>query len=250
MKFPAFTPIRYEGTVYRNIYTCSPTQDLLDDVCDKEDFQVVDTLVQATSEIDHQAPQVERPFQYGKIEDDEIFAVFKKENWRSGRFGDGQDYGVWYGAEEELTSIYEASWVAYRFGKDNVLNKGEVYTTDRAMYEVKVATDRAMDLTPEKDFFDLLIHPTDYSFCQSLGRRLVNEKFEMLRTSSARRVGGVCAPLFSPAPIQEWKFIYYLRIYLNPDGVIAVNSSKDEMNFSLNVKTLKDPYDSPGPTPK
>ena len=143
----------------------------------------VDTMVQATSEIDYQRPKGERPFQYGKIEDDEILAVFKKENWRNGRFGDGQEYGVWYGAEDELTSVYEASWVAYRFGKDNVLNKGEVYTTDRAMYEAQISTDRSVDLIQEKKNFDLLVHPTDYSFCQSLGKKMWKRKlkcFELL----------------------------------------------------------------------
>lgn len=206
------------------------------------DAPIVDTLVQWTSEIDHQASQIQRPFQYGKIENDEILAVFEKQNWRSGRFGDGQDYGVWYGAEDEITSVYEASWVAYRLGRDNIFPAGQIYTTDRSMFEACIETKLLADLTPRKDCFSQLVNPTDYSFCQALGKKLIQENFQMIRTPSARRRDGICTPVLSPDPIKKWSFLYYLKIHIHPDGFIGVNSTHTPLNFSLEASQLESPY--------
>ena len=130
----------------------------MDDICNEEDKPLIDKLVEITSGIDHSEPKHKRPYQYAKIEDDEILAVFEKEKWREGRFGDGKRYGVWYGAEKEITSVYESCWTAYLLGLDNVISKGEVYTVDRAMYEAKVSTLGAIDLCEENKFLSKFSH--------------------------------------------------------------------------------------------
>jgi RES domain. len=231
-------PLPYSGKIHRNFFTCAPSQELFDDLCAASDFPIVDKMVQITSGIDHGAPQFQRPFQYGKVEDDEIFAVFKKENWRAGRFGDGREFGVWYGAEDALTSVYEACWVAFRLGRDNVLKQGEVYTSDRKMVEAEVATEKALDVTRETSIFNQLVDPEDWSYCQDLGAKLHRSEIELLRTPSARKLAGICVPLFSPAPIKTCGFLYYLQIHVAPSGAIGVNSSRAEMNFSLNRSDL------------
>jgi hypothetical protein len=116
---PPLSAIPYGKTVYRNIFTCAPTQHLLDDVCPPRDWALVDHLIQATSGIDHGQPQYDRPFQYAEIHDELVMAVFIRENWRQGRFSDGATFGVWSGAEDEMTSVYEACWTSCQFGKDN-----------------------------------------------------------------------------------------------------------------------------------
>lgn len=233
----------YRGEVFRNIFTCSPTQHILDDLCEAEDFELVDQFIQLTSEIDHQAPAYRRPFQYGHIEDEEIVAVFKKENWRSSRFSDGQSYGVFYSAEDELTSIYEASWWAYQLAQDNVWPRGEVYTSDRVMYRAFIEAEQLADLTREENYFESLIDPYDYHFCQSLGRAVQEKSWQALRTHSARRKRGICIPVFSLEVIKEPLILYYLKFHVNPDGVINVVSGHDEANFSIRASELL-PYET------
>lgn len=233
VEFPKLKAINYEGEVFRNIYTCAPSQDLLDDICDFEDAPFLDTLIQVTSEIDHEVPQAHRPFQYGYIEDDEILAVFKKERWGYSRFSDGTGYGVWYSAEDEMTSIYEAAWWAYQLGKDNVHSKGEVYTTDRMMYQCSLQSDQAVDLMSEKDFHHSLTNPDDYSFCHALGKQVVQYGMHLLRTPSARKKSGVCVPVFYAEAIRCAEKIFYMRFHINIDGMISVSSSQKKFNFSF-----------------
>ncbi len=242
MDFPNLKARAYHRKLYRNIFTVSPSQHLFDDLCEVDDFAAVDALVQLTSEIDHDASQLERPFQYGVVPDDEMIAVFERHRWRWGRFGDGYNYGVWYGAEDPLTTLYEAAWWAYRLGKDNVLTHGEVYSVDRSMYVAQSHSSRSLDLSDDAEYLLRLVHPEDYGFCQALGKKLVEESFEILRTPSARRRGGVCTPVFHPRVLQNCEFLYYLRFHLGGDGRIAVSSSKTEMNFSLQAEDLRSPY--------
>lgn len=217
----------------------------MDDICEEEDKPLINKLVEVTSGIDHGEPKHKRPFQYAEIEDDEILAVFEKENWREGRFGDGKHYGVWYGAEKEITTVYESCWIAYKLGLDNVLQKGEVYTVDRAMYKAKVDTLEAIDLTKDNTFRDQLIHPTDYQFCQNLGRTVYREGQDLIRTLSARMIDEVCTPIFSPNAIKATAWIYYLNIHCHPTGLIAINSTHLELNFTLNFSQLANPYNIP-----
>lgn len=242
MKLPRLFPQKYSGSVFRNIFTCSPTQHLYDDIAHSEDFGLVDAFVQSTSEIDHHIEQIRRPFQYGDLSH-EILQVFAKHQWRRGRFGDGREYGVWYGAEEEITSTYEASYWAFQLGKDNVQSKGEVYTSDRKMYRAELHSEKCADLFETSSYFHQLIHPADPSFCHALGLKIKKEGIEMIRTPSARRVSGHCIPVFTPNAIQNASFIYYLKIYCNPDGQITTSSSQSELNLRFNFEDLQNPYE-------
>ncbi len=242
MELPRLKATPYTGQVYRNIFTCSPSQYLLDDVCAVKDYDLVDAFIQNTSGIDHNEPQVNRPFQYGNIESEEILAVFKRENWGYGRFGDGKSYGVWYGAEEEATSVCEASWTAYRLAQDNMKGHGEVYTTDRAMYQARLSSELAVDITTSRKYAKPLRHPTDYAFCQALGQEMNAVGHEILRTHSARKTDGICTPVFAPQAIKQVTRSYDLKINVSPDGFIGISSAHEAMNFSLSAEQLRDPY--------
>lgn len=227
MRLPALIPVPYEGTVYRNIYTCSPAQDLLDDVCDAEDSGLVDTLIQNTSGIDHKETQTNRVFQYGVLDPD-LLSVFERGHWNGGRFGDGSAYGVWYASEDELTSISEACWNAYQLGRDNVLQRGEVYTVDRRMFDAQISAGRALDLIGRMEFYEDLIASEDYS----------EKNFEMIRTPSARRKEGICTPVFLPHVIKKNAYLYDLKLYINPNGLMTVSSPHEEMNFTVQARDL------------
>lgn len=243
MECPPFYPQKYRGKVFRNIFTNASGQHILHDICDEKDLPLVEPLIQLTSGIDHQQPPCHRPFQYSKIEDEQILAVFKKENWNYGRFGDGKSYGVWYGAEEEETSVLEACWISYRLAKDNVSSHHEVYVSERAMYSAQIQALYAIDLTKEENLLLKLIHPIDYGYCQTLGQKIFEGHYQMLKTPSARRRNGICTPIFSPDPIKNTHRIYYLKINVYPDGQIGVDSSQDKVRTLVKASTLLAPYD-------
>lgn len=225
--------------MYRNIPTCHPRQDLYDDLTDQS--AELDELVQATSGIHHKDVNIQRPFQYGNL-DDVLLRIFQREGWRAGRFGDGQTYGVWYSAEEEETSVDEACYWAYRLGLDNILSHGEVYPSDRDMYRAEIKASHGVDLLASGESLSGLVHPRDYSHCQELGSRAVREGVQALRSPSARRVGGNCLPVFDALAIQEASFTYSLHISVKPDGFIAVHSLDGSWSRSLKAADLEDPY--------
>lgn len=168
--------------------------------------------------------------------------MFKRENWRSGRFGDGKSYGVWYGATKEETSVLETSWICYCLARDNTALRGEVFTSERVMYEAQIKTAAAIDLTHAIELFPKLVHPLDYSYCQTLGKNLLQADRQMLLTPSARQKNGVCTPLFSPKPIRSTQKIYYLKINVYPDGHIGVDSAREKVKIFVKVADLANPY--------
>lgn len=242
MPLPALSAISYAKTVYRNIFTCAPTQHLLDDVGPSTDWDLIDHLIQATSGIAHGQPQHHRPFQYAEIYDELVLAVFKREHWCQGRFSDGATFGVWYGAEDEMTSVYEACWTSYQFGKDNVLPKNETYTVDRRLFQAQAISERACDLAGQRNQYPELVHPYDYSFCQQLGAAIVKEGYHLLRTSSARRVSGICTPIFAPEALHDVAQNYCFKIHINPDRSINVSGSRSYLNFTSSEEDIEDPY--------
>lgn len=242
MPLPKLVPLAYEKTVYRNIFTCSPSQHLFDDVAPETDWGFLDHLAQATSGIDHTLPQHHRPFQYAEIYDELVLAVFRRENWRQGRFSDGSTFGVWYGAEDEMTSVHEACWTSFRFGKDNVLLKNETYTTDRRLFQAQAVTQQACDLTDQREKHPELIHPDDYTLCQDLGAAMIKEGYHLLRAPSARRPEGICTPVFTPEILKDVVHACFFKIHVNPDRSINVSGTRADLNFTTSVEELEDPY--------
>jgi len=55
-------------------------------------------------------------------------------------------------------------------------------------------------------------------------------------------VEGVCTPVFSSHCIEEHSSEYYLKVYVNPGGLIDITSSKEEMNLKLLVSQLENPH--------
>lgn len=226
-----------ELVAYRNIYTVTPSQDLFDDlVADRSNDKVLQAWENETSRIDHAAPQKERVFQYGNTL--QTSDVFEKEKWRLGRFGDGTNYGVWYGALEEKTSILEALYWAYRFCGQTVRLTQEFNRVDRRMFRADCQTADHLDLRPFKESHPLLVHPTDYSLCSALGDFAQEKKLGLYLTPSVRNPKGTCVPVFRPDVLKQDRTIYFLHFDFYPDGRIEIIRDQTEA-FTI-PKTWKD----------
>src|SRR5690606_1056057 len=142
-----FLPTSYHHQDYRNIFTCAPTQYHFDDLVAHRYYNILQAWAEQTSAVYTQTPQLHRPLQYNQIDEEELLAVFKEHHWNQGRFSDGTSYGVWYSAEQALTSVYEAAWISFCLAQDNILASHEVYTSDRRMYSAQIKSKQGLDLT-------------------------------------------------------------------------------------------------------
>ncbi len=211
---------------YRNIYTSKVSQDLFDDLTDPSDFPILQSWDNNTSQIQHGVAPTERVFQYGNAA--ETICVFEKVNWRRGRFGDGIDYGVWYGALEAETSILEALYWVYKNSKEDIANSTVPVVIDRRMFKAQIETTKLVDLrklTNERS----RLTDSDYIFCQEYGAYAVKNGIDLYFTPSARNAGGTCVPIFTPKAIKSDKIIYYIHFTFARNGEVQITTDEDRM---------------------
>lgn len=197
---------------YRNIATCDPTQALYDDLVDEDEAAVLEYIDNRSSGIDHLQPNHSRFEQYGRIEDSLL--CFDEKFWRWGRYSDGT-FGVWYGALEEETSIQETLYHRPEIDRNDLLNTKDPIIQARRMFKADLTATRHANLLPLQSRYPMILHPTDYSFCQTLGRTLKQKALDMFLVPSVRKVGGTCIPVLNAniirdRPVRTYFFIFPL----------------------------------------
>lgn len=218
-------PVRKKFTSYRNIATCSPSQNLFDDIIAPEHFSDLEQHERSSSDINHNKDKKCRPFQYADA--GTTLAVFEKINWRYGRFSNGTEYGVWYGALKEETSIHEI--VYYRLQESRELfNNPKIVdpfiVSQRALFKAQCLSSKIIDLMKNESLYAALTD-NDYNFCQSLGQSAVTKKIDGFFTPSARHRGGTCTPIFNPEIIND-QFVYYFDIIIHRNEKIEFKKSE------------------------
>ena len=199
-----------EFTAYRSIATCDPSQHIFDDIADSDDWEWLQHADNSSSGIDHTESQLYRFIQYGNIENSLL--CFEEKFWKWGRFGAG-DYGVWYGALDEQTSIQETLHYRPELDKNDFKNAKDPIIQARRLFKADIDASTYADLKPYVQAHPRLIHPNDYSFCQQLGSYAVVSKLDLFLTESVRNKNGTCVPVFnsniiSDKPIQTY-FNYF-----------------------------------------
>jgi hypothetical protein len=199
---------------FRNIATCSPSQNLFDDLVDEEDWSILQYAENLSSGIDHSLPQRQRFEQYARIDDSML--CFDEQFWSWGRFG-RRNHGVWYGALEEETSIREALYHRPEIDPNDLKNALNPIIQPRRMFKAELAAQQYADLRPYTARYLLLVHPRDYSLCQDLGQYAVEQGIDLYLTPSVRWPGGTCTPVFSAHTIVKDQSIrtYFLHFPLD-----------------------------------
>lgn len=212
---------------FRNVYAIKDSQALFDDLVDDDaDIALLQSWENLTSGIDHAQRQIERPFQYGDTHN--TLAVFDSINWRPGRFGDGLNYGVWYGALERETSIQETLYGSYQFVKEDLKESHDPIVIDRKMFEAHIQSECVIDLQPLHQKHPRLTHSTDYSLCCELGAHAHAHGIEAYLTPSARKLGGCCVPVFKSSVIKKDRVLFYFHFTFFKDGRVRMTTDKDE----------------------
>jgi hypothetical protein len=137
---------------------------------------------------------------------------FDEKFWRWGRFGDGS-FGVWYGALEEETSIKETLYHRPEMDKNDLQNAFSAIIQARRLFKVDLTPDNFSDLRTYVAEYPLLVHESNYSFCQSLGSYAAHERLDLFLTRSVRNLSGTCIPVFSAKIINDKVIQSYLNIF-------------------------------------
>lgn len=235
---------RFASIVYRAIYTSSPSKNLFQDIGfdeDDPDLALIKDLANDLSDIDHKAPQSHRPFQYSDLES--FLALYMPEpilreellyplqNASYSRFSRG-NFGVWYGALQEETTIAESAYHFVRQAKYELAHeeKANTRSCDKRMVAVNVASSKAVDLCPLQYEFPDILSSTDYNFCQDLGELAKTQGYELYLTPSARHQGGINTPIFEAKILPEntKTYRYYHFTYDKTRDRLTIRHSRHE----------------------
>ncbi|HSA89960.1 MAG TPA: RES family NAD+ phosphorylase [Burkholderiales bacterium] len=205
----------YRGSLLRNIKGIRVSQDLFDDLARDAADREVAIAAESATRIPSPAPLITRPFDYGTV----ITYPFAPHNWQATRYSDGLEYGVWYGALELETTVYETLYHWHRFVTDS-------FSTDREI----VGERRVFQVRCEAILIDLraaaeprLVERNDYAFTRELGRYLWKRAQSGLLAPSARGPG-TCAAIFRPEALSEVREVCFLTYRIRGNRAVVERS--------------------------
>jgi RES domain len=115
------------------------------------------------------------------------------------RFRDAQDGCIWYGAEDRETACAELAFWRWRFLVDTEASLGGEVLTTHTLFAANVSG-TAIDLSaPPWSRARARWTTNDYGACQQLARECPERDVAWIRYESARRAGGFCSAVFTPA---------------------------------------------------
>lgn len=199
----------FRKDVFRNIVSLREQQDLFDDLAEG-DTDLSAFALEAEARVKESIPLgfVERGFHYSLA----IGYPFETQSFMASRYGDGT-FGVWYGSVDSLeTSLHET---AYHMIQDelNIHGLREIVVRERAVYLV-FCEGILLDLVGREKNYPQLISD-DYSYTQSIGKRLAREGHPGLRAPSAR-CKGVNVAVFNPDILSNARNHLYLTYRFDP----------------------------------
>jgi hypothetical protein len=174
----------FAGDLVRNIKSIRVSQNLFDDLADSAAAVRVAQTAESRARIPSAEPLITRPFDYGSV----ITWSFRSEHWQASRFSDGTRYGVWYGALDLETTVYETVFHWHRFLMDSFPQEDRVITGERRAFDVKCEA-LLIDLRGREREAPELVGRRSYAFTQALGRHLVERGQSGLLVRSARCEG-------------------------------------------------------------
>lgn len=189
--FASLTLTDTHEDMVRNIVSIRVSQDLFDDLSDsKEAWEAAIALENEVKPPMFQSvfPVIHRPFEEAEW-DSAVEYPFRK--WSNSRFSDGT-YGVWYGAKDLDTTIFETvhHWRAGILADSGLGFDGLI--TERKVYNVRCDA-LLLDFRGMVQRIPSLIDPFDRTLTHQIGNRMHKEGHPGLLSRSARCDGDTCA---------------------------------------------------------
>jgi hypothetical protein len=207
--------VAFAGDLVRNIKGVRVSQDLFDDLAADAADRDVAIAAEGATRKPSAAPLITRPFDYGAV----ITYPFVPHNWQATRYSDGLAYGVWYGALELETTVYETVYHWHRFVMDSFAALDRSIAGERRVFSVRCDA-ILIDLRRADE--PRLTDRRDYRFTWQVGRYLWERAQSGVLAPSARTVG-TSAALFRPEALSEVRDVCFLTYRMNPaeDLVVA-----------------------------
>lgn len=205
--------------VARNIVSLRESQDLFDDLTsDPSEWLLAQKVEDEVKPPPYSSrkPVIDRPF-----EDARWFNAidWPFKHWQASRFSDGS-YGVWYGSESVETTVHESAYHWHRGLLSDAGFERMTVTAERRVYWVNCKAallDFRQVVAQERD----LLHPSDYTFCQSVGLRIHREGHPGLITQSVRRPAGDNLAIFNPAVLSNPRHHCHLTYRLEGGQIVV-----------------------------
>jgi hypothetical protein len=222
--------------VARNIVAFRQPQNVFDDLTDDADEWKLAQRVQEEIQLPlHRSPT---PLINQTFHDADWFNAI---NWpfkhrQHSRFSDGT-YGVWYGSESVETTVYESAYHWYSGLLSDAGYEREAVIAERTIVSVACAA-TLLDFRKAARTFHELLHPSDYSYTQSVGVRIHREGHPGLIIQSVRRPNGENFAIFNPAVLANPREISQLTYRLDGNSII-VEKQVGKTWMTLDVNELK-----------
>jgi hypothetical protein len=217
----------FDGDLVRNIKGIRISQDLFDDLSTDATERAVAVAAESASRAPSAAPLITRPFDYGSV----ITYPFVPHNWQATRYSDGLHYGVWYGALELETTVYETVYHWHRFVTDSFAGLERDIAGERRVFEVHCDA-VLIDLRDVSE--PRLTDRRDYSLTWQVGRFLSERGQSGLFARSARS-SGTTAAIFRPEVLRDVRDLCFLTYRMNP-AVDAVTVERAPGSVWLEIR--------------
>lgn len=232
--------IDFDDTVYRNIHTVIPSEDLLDDLSgDPGERAYGEALVSRQREESDYDSLIDRPFRYGvAITPGGICPGINS------RFSDGTAFGVWYGSLSIVTTIYETVYHWLRFLDDAGIRDGSAgpVIADRRVFRVRTAG-ILIDLRGKELEFPDLVSIRGYSFTHRLGDHLYRSGQKGLIVRSARDTKGTNVAAFSRDILFDPRHQRYMS-YMSDRGNVKISLDADEPRAWVAMNDIRGLFDA------
>ena len=202
--------VDFHGDLVRNIKGVRVSQNLFDDLSDDPGEQALAAAAESAGRIPSTAPLITRAFDYGAV----VTFPFVNFNGQGTRFSDGLDYGVWYGAFELVTTVYESVHHWHEFVADSFSREDREIVGERRAFHARCDA-ILIDLRGKERREKRLLDRRDYRYTQQLGRYLKEQNQNGLLVQSAR-CRGANAAVFTPGVLSRIRDVCFLTYRMNP----------------------------------
>ncbi|MCC6194621.1 MAG: RES family NAD+ phosphorylase [Burkholderiales bacterium] len=213
--------VDFHDDLVRNIPGIRKQRNLFDDLStDAADWDIAAAAARADRTATT-AALISRPFELGTA----ISYSFESAHWQATRFSDGTAYGVWYGALDVETTVYETAWHWYRFVLDSYASEDREIVAERRVLDVRCDA-LLIDLRDKRAAHPDLTSRRSYAFTHKIGRYIHEQGLNGLLVPSARCYG-INAAIFKQERLSNARDRGFLTYRLNAlhDSLVVQRAS-------------------------
>jgi len=219
---------------HRNIVSLRKSVDIFADLIDEPgEAQILIEHEQSAKLTRRVPPIIVRPFDEAGIYNPILDVIrWEFDHPKRSRFSNGS-YGVWYGARDVITSVYETAHHFRKYVNDSEAPSSDPIRQERRVHLVRCSA-MLVDLRPHLAEHPQIIDRDDYSFSQTLGAQLRGDMQPGLITHSARHTGHDVIVVFTEEALSDPRNICYFTYTLDREsGHVSVERTPGQVELVI-----------------